>query len=144
MASDTLLRLVRFAAAACEARYAFVASARADDGVAPASVQLWAARDFGLRIECHTLDLGAGQNAPRVPVDFVSAMQRVWPDEEALQRLASAGTCICVPLLDGAGRLLGHLGALDSGTACLYARDRLPALAHVAAAQLLAWSTQSS
>lgn len=139
-ASDTLLRLVRFAAAACDARYAFVAAfepAHASSGLR--RVHFWAAKDYGLRTERTPLDLAADQAAPSTPADFVLALRQIWPDEAELSRLTMAASCLTVPLLDEGGRLLGHMGIQDPGPACLHGRDRLPPLGRVAAAQLARW-----
>jgi len=154
VASSSLLRgfrsasvpeAVRFAAAACDARYAFVVAfgpALASSG--PRRVHFWVARDYGLRTEWAPLDLATDQAAPSTPADCVLALRRIWPDEAELSGLTSmAASCLTVPLLDDGGRLLGHMGILDPGPACLYGRDRLPPLGRVAAAQLAIWHSSS-
>jgi hypothetical protein len=143
-ASDTLLRLVRFAAAACDARYAFVvASGPAQASPGLRCVHFWVARDYGLRTERTPLDLAADQAVPSTPVDCVLALRQIWPDEAELAGLTMAASCLTVPLLDEGGRLLGHMGILDPGPACLHGRDRLPPLGRVAAAQLAIWRSAS-
>jgi hypothetical protein len=140
-ASDTLLRLVRFAAAACDARFAFVvAFGTASESAELQRVHFWVARDYGLRTERMPLDLAAGQVARWGPADCVLALRQIWPEEAELAGLTLAARCVTLPLFDGCGRLLGHMGILDPGRACLYAGDRLPPLGRLAAAQLAVWT----
>jgi hypothetical protein len=140
-ASDTLLRLVRFAAAACDARYAFVAALGAPStDPALRRVQFWGAKDYGLRVERAPLDLAAEQVARWSPADCVTALIRIWPEDQELRQLPLGVGSISLPLFDASGRLLGHMGILDPGRACMYAGDRLPPLARLATAQVEAWS----
>jgi len=134
-ASDTLLRLVRFAASAGDARYAFV---MAPVPLAPRRLHVWLARDYGVRTDRRTLVLDHGEAAPSTPAECVRALRRLWPDEAELAGRALASSGVVVPLADGGGRLLGQLGVLEPG--CLFAGDRLTPLGPLAAAQLAVWN----
>jgi hypothetical protein len=144
-ASDTLLRLVRFAAGACDARYAFVvARSQAEAGREARGLTCWLARDWGLHTELGALHAPEGLAAPSTPASCALALRQLWPGEPELAALTTTAHCLTVPLLDEGGRLMGQLGILDPGPERLYGHDRLAPLGRLAWSQLAIWIRQPS
>jgi hypothetical protein len=143
-AGPTLRRLVAFVAAALDAQYAFIAAFDAD-AADTGGVTLWMARDFGLGTEFAQMAVPEGAWPQVRRGDYAHALRRYWwSGTEPLAELTAAH-CIAVPLLDARGRLLGHLGLLDPGTACGFSQlDRLQPLARLAATEVQRWNRERS
>jgi hypothetical protein len=140
-ASTTLRRLVSFVAAAFDARYAFVAGlAGREGGLGTRRASLWLARDYGLSPALERLDDLAVEPACVARGDYLALLRGLWPHDPALARVTTT-SCLSVPLLDPEGRLLGHLGLVESGQVFrLYGKERLRPLARLAAAELRTWA----
>jgi hypothetical protein len=135
LAEDLLQRLVCFVASALDVRYAFVTELRvAQAADAKASVAVWLARDYGLQFEHRELDDREGLLDG--PWPYPEVLRKLWPEVPelaALKRECWRG----LPLYDSSGQLLGHLAALNPGSARRISEtERLQSLVGVAAAEL--------
>jgi hypothetical protein len=137
-ASRALRRLVGFVASALDVRFAFVVAF--DPPGSPRRIGLWLARDYGLRSEYAQVEApsGCGRDAS---LDLGLLLHQVWPHEPELADVPP-GRRVSLALVDPQGRVVGHLGILDSEGSCrLAARERLAPLGRRARAEVEGWMT---
>jgi hypothetical protein len=135
-ASRALRRLAGFMASALDVRFAFVMAFEPPDD--PDHVTLWLARDYGLRSEYAQVEVSEGEGEP-ARLDHGLLLRKAWPHEPELADIRP-GRSVSLALVDSHGRVVGHLGILDSERSCrLSARERMAPLGRRATAEVERW-----
>jgi hypothetical protein len=138
-ASGALRRLVCFLASALDVRYAFVLALHHEGEGSPTRVDVWLAKDYGLRSEYAEPDIALYPPTPST-LDLVSVLRAAAPHEPELASIERKAV-VSLPLVAASGRWLGHLGIVDpEGRRRLSAPEHLRPLARTAAAELSRWT----
>jgi hypothetical protein len=140
-AAANLRRLVSFLASALDVRYAFVSTPR--PSAPQARMSLWLARDYGLRSEAaqgDDVEVVPTSGVPS-PLDILSVLRGVWPDEVDLAGLDHRHV-VSLLLLARGGGVMGHMGIVDPvGRRVRLGAELLRPLARRAAAELEQWAS---
>ena len=138
-ASGALRRLVCFLASALDVRYAFVLALHHEGEGSRTRVDVWLAKDYGLRSEYAEPDIALCPPTPST-LDLVSVLRAAAPHEPELASIERKAV-VSLPLVASSGRWLGHLGIVDAeGHRRLSAPEHLRPLARPAAAELSRWT----